>query len=70
MTLRLKREIVSKFKAGGFYGSVYSIATSLKLSKEVRVWWTSERSEFVESILRDYINGKFELKPKQKKGKK
>ena len=59
MTLRDKRRIVVKFKCGH---SVWVLAYELNNNTHPM----QEQQDDVERILRDYLNGKFTLEPKQR----
>ena len=53
MTLKQKREIVARFKAGEFV-----LVLALVFDKPY---------DLLEAVLRDYMNGKFSLKPERKR---
>lgn len=57
MTLKQKREIVIDFKSGVSMTNIY-YRTPLPI----------ERDE-IEQVIRDFMNGKFSLKPKRRKSK-
>ena len=68
MTLKQKREIVGRFKAGE---RVIALAYAIKADGNERKPSTLnaeiQARLKVEQVLRDYMNGKFELKPRRKK---
>ena len=55
MTLKQKREIVTRFKAGKSMWSLFVTVRMVASDNEV------------EAVIRDYMNGKFALKPERKR---
>lgn len=64
MTLKQKREIVERFKASSY---IQDMAAALISSREI--YRLSSKCDEVEDVIRDFLNGKFELKPTKMKVK-
>lgn len=65
LTLRQKREIMRRFKAGrSRLGIAWDAADLVDFPAATTI---NEREDAIEQIIRDFMNGKFTMKPRKRK---